>query len=1046
MDSIKGEKDLRMDFATIRTLKGIFDFIVIASLTTSVILTVITASDDDSRLGEFIPIILGTFLFPITLYIFQGIQTVVKTIKESLVLRKRHVDALSHIDSTVGRGEDDGENDNRKCNRFDFMYKGEYSICFGTFCLALDGIMLRYSHAKLSIAFMMQNSCLTLLFLDSLKLILWYVTLTYWRREDHSAPWDFSATPLSIYKLHYAVLSLTNTELCLFLLGTAEATDVFCSFEFWINMLLMPPVMFLLRTVFFRHLSVFQLYWMLGFIIWIKHFLILDKTIHSLHNGIARRTHRTFKIVFGIFIMTNAFASFMYILQGVHPKLFDGSPFAHTFSQYGELFYFSLITFSTVGYGDVTPLTIQAKLVAVCFIVCMLVWIPYEMNNFIQGVDSEKEISGHLYFWGSMQSFIVLIGDVDPIQLSLFISKIYYSGMKLKIILLSNLSVATYDVQINQAKILRVSLCIVKDDPGINGNVDILHSIKAKDAVATYVLSSFKKRHARKTDMKTVGRLISLKKFGLGTDTVITQYCSPIRPQIAYRSFGSVVNLYRFKSAIIAKNITCPGIITLIINLSLTHSSIVQRTKGDELYNHYVSGIGKRLRTIAVPERLLGISFDTLCSNLYNIHGYITIGVIHGITNYRSFQLNPSGDEYIIKQGDRAVLVADSGSTTRMDQEMVTASRTSTISLRNTMINMVLQRLASDMPSSRDALEIHERNSSVLSRQNSIESNIIADNCDLQEHTQDANSIVVESITEACRHVFGNANRPIMVIVGYSEFVLQLLMYFQEVDDFNVVIFGKEVSMKVNIAILQRFKSFLAVIDGDPMAENDVMRAEIAKACYIYVIPSPDTNADDDSDVDLDVQTIVIYRHLKTLLQSSINERHRVNNIHTNIYGLVELNSATNVSYLDDTMWSAWNVLDKRLDPSLSYIHSIEFSRGQFISDEMLYSVTMNTMFIHEDYVLYRIMLDLVSVAGIGGKARGVELVPIKDIMFEFNKRTFGQLFNLLHANMKKIAIGIYRIGNEAMENGVICAPPPNFVIQQNDMVYVISRNEIRNI
>eukprot|EP00371_Babesia_bovis_P001045 XP_001609692.1 hypothetical protein [Babesia bovis T2Bo] len=710
--------------------------------------------------------------------------------------------------------------------------------------------------------------------------------------------------------------------------------------------------------------------------------------------------------------MTNAFASVMYVLQGIHPNSGVDSAFKHAFKQYGEFFYYSLITFSTVGYGDITPLTIEAKLVALCFIIFMLVWIPYEMNNFIQGVDREKEISGHLYFWGSMQSSIVLIGEVDPIQLSLFIAKIYYSGLKLKIIVISTLSMSSYEIQINQAKILRVSLCIVLDDPGINGNVDILHTIKAKDAVGTFVLSSFKHGDPRKADMKTVGRVISLKKFGISADRVIIQYCSTLRPQIAHRPYTNVVNLYRFKSAIIAKNITCPGIITLIINLSLTHSAIVQRCKGDDLYDNYVRGIGRRLRTIAISERLVGTDFDTLCSNLYNIHGYIVIGIIHGNHNYRTYQLNPSGSGYMIRPGDRAVLVADVESSSKTKHDIVTSGRNSTVPIRSSMISLVLNRIGSDITASLDEMDNDGNLYPMLNQpslDNGVDNKVHEDALVLQVSPTENNSIIVDSICQACRTVFQDPCRPVMVIVGYSEFVIQLLLYFQELDEFNVVIFGKEVSVKVNPLPLQRFKAFLALIDGDPMSDVDVKRAELFMACYIYVIPSPELDAPGDSEADLDVRTIVTYRHLKSLIQASIKKRGK-SKTGTSIYGLVELKCGTNVSYLDDTMWSAWNVLDKKLDPSLSYIHSVEFSRGQFISDEMLYSVTMNTMFIHEDYALYRILFDLVSVSAIDGDTRGIELLPVEDIITQCSKPTFGQLFNYMHTKMHIIPIGIYRM------------------------------------
>lgn len=77
------------------------------------------------------------------------------------------------------------------------------------------------------------------------------------------------------------------------------------------------------------------------------------------------------------------------------------------------------------------------------------------------------------------------------------------------------------------------------------------------------------------------------------------------------------MSLYRVKMALIAKNITCPGIITLIINLSLTHNAAVPkdtteetRQKGTQLYKSYLMGIGKCVRMCEIPDSLIGVSFE----------------------------------------------------------------------------------------------------------------------------------------------------------------------------------------------------------------------------------------------------------------------------------------------------------------------------------------------------------------------------------------------------------------------------------------------------
>lgn len=1017
--------------------KGVFDFVLITLLTTSLFYTVITSRDDDKLWEEIVPIIIGTILYPATLYLFELIQSMVRNIKDNILLKRRQVGGIHHIDTALLRS-DEKQPKKRKAVSKSMMET------------AKKNMVSWLGYMKLSLTFMMHNSCLTIILWDSFKLILWVVTITYWRRDSNTDDWNFSLVPVNIYRLHFIALSLTNTELCLFILGSTEIRDVLGSLTFWVSLFTLPPVAIIAKYLFCSPFSFFNIYWMLGFMIWIKCFLIMDRIINIFNFGIERKSHRLWRIGFGIFLVASAFASSMYVLQGIHPFKEETNQFVYSLARFGEFFYFSFITFSTVGYGDVTPKTINAKLMSIVFISLMLVWVPYEMNSLIQAFGGVTRISGHISSWGSMDDFIIVIGDIDPIQLSSFIFKIYYAGAKMKIILLTNKSIEKYDLQVDQAKLLRQSLCIIKEDVGLNGYIDILHTVKINRASATYVLSTFKTKDTRKTDMKTVAKLISLKKFGYTGENLLIQFCSPIGPQITLPGFGHIVNLYRTKMVIIAKHITCPGIITLIINLSLTHNAMMPKDTNEQhsqklphLYKNYLVGVSKCLRIYEIPERLVGVAFETLCSNLYNRHGSITIGIMHSSGLNRVFQLNPAGKDYIIKKGDRAILIADSAYTKSMQQDIVSAAGTnSSYAMRDTIFNLVRNKWSEEEDDGEattggksDNDDDHaDRSSSIHSNQDG--NSLIPVDLGELDSKPDVNCMVVSSITFACRYVYEHSSLPVIAIIGYSDFILQLLVYFEEIKKFNVVLFEREISSKLPLNILLRFKNFLAVIDGDPMKKSDVNRAELQKACYIYVLPSPILGDPEESEEDQDIRTILIYRHIKSIMQGTMVSK--LSN-EGNIFSLVELHNAANVTYLDDRKWAAWNVFDKRLDPSFSYIHSFEYSMGQFISDEMLYGLTINTM-TEEDYTIYRILLGLVSTGDANDKNTGIEMMAIRDIE-GFNKRTFGQLFDHLFSKMNKIVIGIYRVGVVPMESCVICAPPSNFLISHIDMAYIISNN-----
>lgn len=74
---------------------------------------------DDTRWDETVPIIIGAVLFPATLYIFEVIQSVVSSIRNSLIQRRygcyirplcmqrrRHGGGIDHLDTSMTRFED----------------------------------------------------------------------------------------------------------------------------------------------------------------------------------------------------------------------------------------------------------------------------------------------------------------------------------------------------------------------------------------------------------------------------------------------------------------------------------------------------------------------------------------------------------------------------------------------------------------------------------------------------------------------------------------------------------------------------------------------------------------------------------------------------------------------------------------------------------------------------------------------------------------------------------------------------------------------------
>lgn len=113
-------------------------------------------------------------------------------------------------------------------------------------------------------------------------------------------------------------------------------------------------------------------------------------------------------VAYFIAILYNGMAAFLYCEAEFGDK--DTTP--HTV---GDAIYFILITASTVGYGDITPKTFQAKVVVMVFIIVALSIVPGLIAGTIETLKSSRSGGGSYTQSraanGVVKQYLVMIGD-----------------------------------------------------------------------------------------------------------------------------------------------------------------------------------------------------------------------------------------------------------------------------------------------------------------------------------------------------------------------------------------------------------------------------------------------------------------------------------------------------------------------------------------------------------------------------------------------------------------------------------------------------------
>lgn len=88
--------------------------------------------------------------------------------------------------------------------------------------------------------------------------------------------------------------------------------------------------------------------------------------------------------VFGllVFLIIFSFAADFTCLEAAHPGSFKGTEMTATYAEkLFEYFYFSVVTFASIGYGDIVPASVPARLLVILEIGQSFVMIVFGLSN-----------------------------------------------------------------------------------------------------------------------------------------------------------------------------------------------------------------------------------------------------------------------------------------------------------------------------------------------------------------------------------------------------------------------------------------------------------------------------------------------------------------------------------------------------------------------------------------------------------------------------------------------------------------------------------------
>uniref|UniRef100_A0A286XR06 Potassium sodium-activated channel subfamily T member 2 n=1 Tax=Cavia porcellus TaxID=10141 RepID=A0A286XR06_CAVPO len=379
-----------------------------------------------------------------------------------------------------------------------------------------------------------------------------------WQNDDRSHIfWVNRSLPLWGLQVSVALISLFETLLLGYLSYKGNIWEQILRIPFILEVINAVPFIISIFWPSLRNLfvPVFLNCWLA------KH--ALENMINDLHRAIQRTQSAMFNQVL-ILISTLLCLIFTCIcgiqhLERIGKKLnlFDS-------------LYFCIVTFSTVGFGDVTPETWSSKLFVVAMICVALVVLPIQFEQ-LAYLWMERQKSGGNYSRHRAQTEKHVVLCVSSLKIDLLMDFLneFYAHPRLQDYYVVILCPTEMDVQVRRVlQIPMWSQRVIYLQGSALKDQDLLRA-KMDDAEACFILSSRCEVDRTSSDHQTILRAWAVKDFAPNCPL----YVQILKPENKFhiKFADHVVCEEEFKYAMLALNCICPATSTLIT--LLVHTS-----------------------------------------------------------------------------------------------------------------------------------------------------------------------------------------------------------------------------------------------------------------------------------------------------------------------------------------------------------------------------------------------------------------------------------------------------------------------------------------
>lgn len=282
---------------------------------------------------------------------------------------------------------------------------------------------------------------------------------------------------------------------------------------------------------------------------------------------------------------------------------------------YLDLLYFVVVSISTLGYGDIAPVSTTGKFLIAFIILLTFIVVPIQISRVSKIISSHTDYSSS-YTESKLHPHVVITGHIDVEMLNVFISEFFHPSnlnWNEKVVIL-NPSPPTVEVK----KVLNANENKVKYIVGSPMLDEDLDRAVLQRASACFVLVNRNAMRPQHADQCSALITIALRR-GNPTCPIYAQVINAENAGTILKMGASdVVVAGVMKFSILGRSCEMCGLPTLLLNLlTQSHSDLDSRVSPAQWQKAYLHGAMHGVFLVDIPRTFSGLSFGDLIKFLY---------------------------------------------------------------------------------------------------------------------------------------------------------------------------------------------------------------------------------------------------------------------------------------------------------------------------------------------------------------------------------------------------------------------------------------------